>query len=111
MYWSDGIPVGWSGARTLSTRVGRGRKDGSVLFVVDFGGEAVSGKAQLPVATVNANPGTVENVTVHPNPEIDGVRVSFELDPGGTDLSELRLVLRAGEQQISESWLYRWTKS
>jgi len=39
------------------------------------------------------------------------VRVSFELDPGGTDLSELRLVLRAGEQQISESWLYRWTKS
>ena len=111
MYWSEGIPVGWSGARTLSTRVGRGRKDGSVLFVVDFGGEAVSGKAQLPVATVNANPGTVENVTVHPNPEIDGVRVSFELDPGGTDLSELRLVLRAGEQQISESWLYRWTKS
>ena len=82
-----------------------------MLFVVDFGGEAVSGKAQLPVATVNANPGTVENVTVHPNPEIDGVRVSFELDPGGTDLSELRLVLRAGEQQISESWLYRWTKS
>jgi glucans biosynthesis protein len=111
MYWSEGIPVGWSGARTLSTRVGRGRKDGSVLFVVDFGGEAVSGKAQLPVATVNANPGTVENVTVHSNPEIDGVRVSFELDPGGTDLSELRLVLRAGEQQISESWLYRWTKS
>jgi periplasmic glucans biosynthesis protein len=111
MFWSDDIPVAWSGARAVSTRVGRGKKAGSVLFVVDFGGAAVAGNAQLPVALVNANPGTVENITVHPNPEIDGVRVSFELDPGGTDLSELRLVLRAGEQQISESWLYRWTKS
>jgi glucans biosynthesis protein len=111
MYWSDDIPVAWSGARAVSTRVGRGKKAGSALFVVDFGGAAVTGKAPLPVALVNANPGTVENVTVHPNPEIDGVRVSFELDPGGTDFSELRLVLRAGEQQISESWLYRWTKS
>jgi periplasmic glucans biosynthesis protein len=39
------------------------------------------------------------------------VRVSFELDPGGTELSELRLALRLGDQQISETWLYRWTKS
>ena len=111
MLWSNDVPVGWSGARVVSTRVGKGKKAGSALFVVDFGGAAVAGKTQLPVALVSANPGTVENVIVHPNPEIDGVRVTFELDPTGTDLSELRLVLRAGEQQISESWLYRWTKS
>jgi len=111
MYWGENIPVAWSGARTVATRVGKGKKEGSVFFVVDFAGVALAGKTQLPVALVNANPGTVENVTVHANPEIDGVRVSFELDPAGTDLSELRLILRSGEQQISESWLYRWTKA
>ncbi len=111
MLWTNDIPAAWSGARALSTRVGKGGKPGSVLFVVDFGGPAVAGKTQLPVALVTANPGTVENVAVHPNPEIDGARVSFELDPGGTELSELRLALRVGDQQISESWLYRWTKT
>ena len=66
---------------------------------------------QMPVAVVTANPGTVSDIAVHDNPEINGVRVSFELDPGGTELSELRLALRLGDQQISETWLYRWTKS
>ena len=51
------------------------------------------------------------NVVVQRNPEISGVRVTFELAPGGAELVELRLVLKAGEQAISETWLYRWTKS
>ncbi len=38
------------------------------------------------------------------------MRVSFELNPNGADLVELRLALKAGEQLISENWLYRWTK-
>jgi len=71
----------------------------------------VTNMQQVPVAVVTANPGTVSDVAVHDNPETKGVRVSFELDPGGTDLSELRLALRLGDQQISETWLYRWTKS
>jgi glucans biosynthesis protein len=65
----------------------------------------------LPVAAVTANPGRIANVVVHTNPEIDGARVSFELDPAGTEISELRLALRLGDQQISETWLYRWTKA
>ena len=58
-----------------------------------------------------ASAGTVTNTVVQNNPEISGVRVSFELTPGGTDLIELRLALKANDQLISESWLYRWTKS
>ena len=46
-----------------------------------------------------------------PSEEIDGVRVSFELDPAGTELCELRLALRLDDQQVSETWLYRWTKA
>ena len=110
MHWTGEIPVAWTGARTASTRVGKGKKPGSTLFVVDFTGPAVAG-GKLPVATVTANPGRIDNVSVHTNPEIDGVRVSFELDPAGTELCELRLALRLGDQQISETWLYRWTKA
>jgi glucans biosynthesis protein len=110
MHWGDEIPVAWSGARATATRVGKGKKEGSTHFVVDFTGPAV-GRQQLPVAAVTANPGTVANVAVHANPEIDGVRVSFELDPAGTELCELRLALKLGDRQISESWLYRWTKA
>jgi glucans biosynthesis protein len=111
MYWTDTLPIAWSGASTAATRVGRGKRDGTTQFVVDFTGPAVAEMRQLPVAVVTANPGTVSDIAVHANPETNGVRVSFELDPGGTELSELRLSLRLGDQQISETWLYRWTKS
>ena len=110
MHWTDDLPVAWSGARVAATRVGKGKKEGSTLFVVDFTGPAVGGQKQLPVAVATSNPGTIANVAVHANPEIDGVRVSFELDPAGTELCELRLALKLADQQISESWLYRWTK-
>jgi len=111
MHWTDEIPVAWSGARVAATRVGKGRQPGATLFVVDFAGPAVAGQRQRPVAIVTANPGTVADVAVHANPEVDGIRVSFELDPAGTDLSELRLALKLADRQISETWLYRWTRS
>jgi periplasmic glucans biosynthesis protein len=47
---------------------------------------------------------------VQTNPDIDGLRVSFSLDPKGAASSELRLVLQANDSPISETWLYRWTK-
>lgn len=111
MYWTETLPIGWAGASTAATRVGRGKRDGTTKFVVDFTGPAVTPVRQLPVAVVTSNPGTVSDIAVHENPEANGVRVSFELDPGGTDLCELRLALKLGDQQISETWLYRWTRS
>jgi periplasmic glucans biosynthesis protein len=109
MYWGNEIPVAWVGSRVAATRVGKGRRPGSTLFVVDFSGPAVSRQWQMPVAAIAANPGTISNVVVQANPEIDGVRVSFELDPAGTELCELRLSLKRADRQISETWLYRWT--
>jgi glucans biosynthesis protein len=37
------------------------------------------------------------------------MRVGFEVDPGTDNLSELRVVLEAGGQPVSETWLDRWT--
>jgi glucans biosynthesis protein len=36
------------------------------------------------------------------------VVVLFELDPGNDTACELRLTLKAADQPLSETWLYRW---
>ena len=110
LHWAEHVPAAWSGARVSKTRIGNAKKPKTQLFVIDFEGAAVKELRDLPVAEVSANPGTIANVVVQRNPEISGVRVSFEMAPEGAELVELRLVLKAAEQIISESWLYRWTK-
>ena len=38
-----------------------------------------------------------------------GAALVFDLDPGSESLSELRVQLKAADQPVSETWLYRWT--
>jgi glucans biosynthesis protein len=108
--WGDDIPLAWSGALARKTRLGKGKTPEALLFVVDFEGPAVKDARDLPVAGATASAGQISNISVQRNPEIPGVRVSFELKPKDAELIELRLNLKAGEQVISETWLYRWTK-
>lgn len=110
LYWSEDVPPTWAGARVAKTRIGAAKKNQTYLFVIDFEGPAVKDIRDLPVASVNASSGTIANVVVQRNPAISGVRVAFEMNPGGSESVEMRLTLKAGEQAISESWLYRWTK-
>lgn len=110
LHWGADVPAAWSGARVAKTRIGLSKNEGNSLFVVDFEGPAVKELRDLPVAELSVNPGASSSIVVQRNPEISGIRVSFELNPNGADLVELRLALRAGEQLISENWLYRWTK-
>jgi glucans biosynthesis protein len=63
----------------------------------------------MPVADIGASAGAIAATTVRRHPDIGGVRVSFELNTGGAETIELRLVLKQAEQTISETWLYRWT--
>lgn len=111
MHWAENAPVASSGARVNKTFMGISRNKAGFLFVVDFDGPATKEFRDLPVAYVSTSAGTVSNIVLQQNPEIPGLRASFEFNPSGTELAELRLVLKAGEQQISETWLYRWTKS
>ena len=110
LHWGEMVPVAWAGARVRKTRVGLGRK-GAVMFVVDFDGPAIRDSKDFPVADVRASAGTVLNVVAQRHPEISGLRCSFELQTGTADLIELRLVLKNNDQIISETWLYRWTRS
>lgn len=111
MHWAESAPVASSGARVNKTFMGTSRSKTGFLFAVDYDGPATKEFRDLPVAHVTTSAGTVANIVLQQNPEISGLRASFEFNPAGTELAELRLVLKAGEQQISETWLYRWTKS
>ncbi len=110
LHWGDAVPVAWTGGRVRKTRVAVGRK-GAILFAVDFDGPGLKDIKEPPVADVSASAGTLTNVAVQRHAEIGGVRCTFELQAGGSELIELRLVLRNNEQPVSENWLYRWTKA
>lgn len=109
MSWGEAVPAAWSGAYVSSTRVGAAKTEGHTLFVIDFEGPAVKELRDLPVCNLSQSAGKTSNIVVQRNPEISGVRVTFELNPEGAELVELRCALRAADQLISESWLYRWT--
>jgi glucans biosynthesis protein len=112
--WPDQAPRSWPGAFVASTRAGLingpQRKAGIIQFAVDFKGIAMGPESDMPVARVEASSGAVSAPVVQANPQIDGLRVSFSLDPKGAASSELRLALQMKDKTVSETWLYRWTK-
>lgn len=110
MSWGEDVPAVWSGAWVVKTQVGAGRSADTTLFVVDFAGPSVRDARELPVAELSATAGTTSNLSVQRHPELQGFRVKFELNAGGTELVELRLGLKLAGQLISENWLYRWTR-
>ena len=105
------MPVAWTGAKVAATRTGSSRHGGLVDFVIDFDGPALKEIREMPAAELAASAGSISNLLVQRHPEIGGVRVRFSLNPGGTELIELRLGLKQGDQLLSESWIYRWTKA
>lgn len=106
--WGDDVPAVWSGSWVVKTQAGRSPE--TTLFVVDFAGPAVRDVREMPTADLAVTAGATSNLSVQRHPELQGYRVRFELNPGGTELVELRLCLKLAGQLISENWLYRWTK-
>lgn len=113
--WPDDVRRSWPGAVVHATRAGliNGplRKTGALQFVIDFKGLLPGPSAELPVARLDASAGSASTPIVQPNPEVGGVRVSFSFDPKSATSSEMRLVLQVNDTPVSETWLYRWTKS
>ncbi len=98
-------------ARAMRSRAGgSGRR---WRFFVEFGGDILADqdrcRGMAPALTTSA--GTVTLTKVFADTNGKACRVLFEIDPGGTESVELRLVLQAQGKSISETWLYRWTPS
>ncbi|QGM98281.1 glucan biosynthesis protein [Methylocystis parvus] len=90
-----------------------GRIPGSKLrrFVVVFSGDILADQQKTArlSAALTTSPGSATNVRTFINAQAKTCRVVFDVDPAGENFCEMRLVLRADETQISETWLYRWT--
>ena len=108
-FWSWVPPERPNLAAVAATRSGRGGGGRRRRFLVEFAGEALATPQPELRPAVSAGSGAISNVRVWANPERKTVRVAFDLDPGGENACELRLLLQAGQRPISETWLYRWT--
>jgi glucans biosynthesis protein len=108
LYWCEGWPLPGTGtlAQVHATAAGLNFNHDKRLFVIDFTGGDLSGAV---TAKAEANAGELANVNSHPNPETGGTRLSFELDPKGAEVVELRAQLVRDGAPVSETWLYRWT--
>ena len=95
--------------RVTTTRSGPTPDGKRRIFVVEFlgAGRNVEG-LKLDVGT---SAGKLSNAVLATNPLSKGVRASFELDSGSSDVAELRLRLLRDGQPVTETWLYRWTAS
>jgi glucans biosynthesis protein len=108
LYWGWDRPGEKMPITVGQTRVGG--REGSRHFVLDLVGEgAQPGALEGLTANVTASAGEIRNLTLYPNPEIDGLRLVFDLAVDGVALSELRATLVRGDRRQSETWLYRWT--
>jgi len=82
-----------------------------VNFRMDFVADLFADpqKAAEARASIAAAPGQILATRLYAYKERRSIRVVFDLDPGSESYSELRLVLKAADQPVSETWLYRWT--
>lgn len=112
LYWAWQAPKMPEGPIVVRTLTGSSADEQRRHFVVDY---AMPDGSFVPVeeieASINTWPaGLVRNQTVRGNPELNGMRVSFELITEGAELIESRIDLtRNGTGSYGESWVYRWT--
>jgi glucans biosynthesis protein len=110
--WRDDTPTQYMGPWVSDTRIGRAYFNvpaGSFHFVVDFLDRDRFNGTEAPVAKASASAGAIRDLVSKPNPETDGVRVSFIFEPKGKENAELRLSLGDWNGRVPETWLYRWS--
>ena len=110
-YWAFEPPDRPGNATVAMTRTGRGTSGTRRRFLVDFTSRKFTNMAAIAEITADASAakGKILDLRLIPHIDRNVLRVSFELDPGGETLCELRLALMESGKPVSETWLYRWT--
>ncbi|HLN49213.1 MAG TPA: glucan biosynthesis protein G [Steroidobacteraceae bacterium] len=91
----------------VATRSGASLDGKRRVFVLDFIGAGE--KTDDLRLDLGASAGKLSNAALVSNGTMHGLRASFEIDPKGAELIELRLRIMRADQPVSETWLYRWS--
>ncbi len=108
LHWCDTVPLNGRAAWVTDTRSGADLDHDGRLFVIDY--QSPDPLPETVVPEVSASAGKIISAVGRANPETGGYRVSIELDVTDIDMSELRLRLLDGEDELGETWLYRWIR-
>lgn len=104
------------GGRVVATRWDEGSRDGAVRFVIDFAGGRLG---ELPedavlrgVVSASAGEQEAELLEQHVvrHPKTQGRRLVFEVRPPNDEPLELRAFLQSGEDALTETWSYTWSR-
>jgi periplasmic glucans biosynthesis protein len=111
-FWCWNPPDRPALATATDTRSGRAPDPKHRRFLVEFQGDVLGDAAQIAAtkAVLTTNPGNIVFSTPYAYPSLKTFRLLFELDPGNATACELRLMLQAGGNPLSETWLYRWNR-
>ncbi len=112
--WGGDPSMSLDTAFVTSTRIGHVPASDDTtkrMFVIDYApANGVDPNAVgLAKANIEASKGEIGHVVVQPSQRIGGWRVSFELNPKGEKLIELRGELLFDGGHKAETWIYRWT--
>ncbi|MFO1117741.1 MAG: glucan biosynthesis protein D [Beijerinckiaceae bacterium] len=118
LYWKADEPFPSKLGRCVATRLGNGgqpglpRPRGVRKFMVEFLGGPLAKlpKGVRPVADLSASRGTFSYVFTDPVPDdVPGHwRAQFDLTVEGDDPVEMRLVLKNGEEVLTETWMFQY---
>lgn len=114
MHWGASSPFAPEQGRVVNTASGTALGTSERIFVIDY-----SDGRDIP--NLNTNPNPVRFIATTSTGEITSVsgtlveatghyRVYVKLDPGQSNLAELRLALEVDGEPWGETWLYRWTR-
>lgn len=113
--WRDSAPVTNGLLKVINTRIGA-RPEGGKIMVIDYerqgdqAGLTVAQDVEAFVPEIFTSKGVAQFPVLESNPHTGGVRLTFQYDPQEETSSEFRIVLREDGKQVSEKWLYRWTR-
>jgi glucans biosynthesis protein len=99
-------------AQVLQTRCGLSFDQKHRQFVIDFAGNSLKGLKpdSVPALDVGSDKGKIISAVTQPNPDMNGWRVSIELDTQDNSPVELHARIMQGDQPLTETWIYRWTQ-
>jgi len=109
IYWLSGNPPAHPTGYATATRIGKGKGDRTLKFVVDFnGGELPAVGESEPVKGVVtlSGDGKLKEQQVIRNPVTQGWRLVFQVKPPKDKPLDLRTYLARGGDVLTETWTY-----